>query len=106
MTAPRTLHEAIEACAKACGGGQLNEYSTAKEKAAIGSCRTAIRALVAQWPDAALVPVEPTRKMIEAGYRAIGYTHYEPHATSKGWGEHAVDVYRAMLAAAREDGNG
>lgn len=46
------------------------------------------------------VPIEPTEAMVDRGYCAIGETHYEPTASAKGWGEHAVDVYRAMIEAA------
>jgi hypothetical protein len=62
-------------------------------------CDMALTAL----SDDVRVPREPTPEMIEAGYRAIGATHYDPHAGSKGWGAHAVDVYKAMLAASERE---
>lgn len=49
----------------------------------------------------ATVPIEPTPEMMEAGYRAVGASHYSPTAEKlQGWGELAAYVYRAMLDAA------
>ena len=48
----------------------------------------------------AVVPRDPTEAMMNAGYRKVGKMHYEPTASAQGWGEHATDIYRAMIAAA------
>lgn len=45
-----------------------------------------------------MVPVDPTDDMMQAGYRVYGSTLYEPF--SQGWGNAAIAIYRAMLAAA------
>lgn len=47
-----------------------------------------------------VVPRDPTEAMMNAGYRKVGKMHYEPTASAQGWGEHATDIYRAMIAAA------
>jgi len=47
-----------------------------------------------------VVPRDPTEVMMNAGYRKVGKMHYEPTASAQGWGEHATDIYRAMIAAA------
>ena len=50
-----------------------------------------------------LVPREPTNEMMEAGYRAVGDSHYYPAAKAlEGWGALAKHVYYQMLAAAEE----
>jgi hypothetical protein len=59
--------------------------------------------LATQPPTHCVVPVEPTKEMIDAGYRAIGETHYSPVADN-GWGEHAIRVFKAMLAARKQTG--
>jgi hypothetical protein len=52
-------------------------------------------------PTHCVAPVEPTKEMIDAGYRAIGETHYSPVADN-GWGEHTIRVFKAMLAARKQ----
>jgi hypothetical protein len=52
----------------------------------------------------AVVPRDPTEAMMNAGYRKVGKMHYEPTASAQGWGEHATDIYRAMIAAAPDAG--
>ena len=45
------------------------------------------------------VPREPTEEMMQAGYKEFGASMYSPTA-NRGWGESAIAIYKAMLAAA------
>jgi hypothetical protein len=48
-----------------------------------------------------MLPAEPTADMMDAGYRAVGDSHYSPMAEKlTGWGTLAKHIYSAMFEAA------